>query len=80
MRGLGVKDTELEIFHGDTLLNDWEILCELNPAKKPTFDAIDANPPISSTPPASPSASSCSRSARNPTTSSSSTPPRIWKK
>jgi type I restriction enzyme M protein len=31
----GVKDTEFEIFHGDTLTNDWDMLRELNPAKKP---------------------------------------------
>jgi type I restriction enzyme M protein len=43
----GVKDTEFEIFHGDTLTNDWDILRELNPAKKPEFDAIVANPPFS---------------------------------
>ena len=43
----GVKDTEFEIFHGDTLLNDWEMLTELNPAKKPYFDAIVVNPPFS---------------------------------
>ena len=43
----GVKDTEFEIFHGDTLTNDWEGLRELNPAKKPSFDAIVANPPFS---------------------------------
>jgi type I restriction enzyme M protein len=43
----GVKDTEFEIFHGDTLTNDWESLRELNPAKKPAFDAIVANPPFS---------------------------------
>ena len=43
----GVKDTEFEIFHGDTLTNDWELLRELNPAKKPAFDAIVANPPFS---------------------------------
>jgi len=43
----GVKDTEFEIYHGDTLTNDWDILCELNPAKKPQFDAIVANPPFS---------------------------------
>ncbi|OGB32730.1 MAG: type I restriction-modification system subunit M [Burkholderiales bacterium RIFCSPLOWO2_12_FULL_61_40] len=43
----GVKDTEFEIFHGDTLTNDWDILRELNPAKKPSFDAIVANPPFS---------------------------------
>jgi len=43
----GVKDTEFDIHHGDTLFNDWDILCELNPAKKPYFDAIVANPPFS---------------------------------
>ncbi len=43
----GVKDTEFEIFHGDTLTNDWEMLRELNPAKKPLFDATVANPPFS---------------------------------
>lgn len=43
----GVKDTEFEIHHGDTLSNDWDILRELNPAKKPSFDAIVANPPFS---------------------------------
>ncbi len=43
----GVKDTEFEIYHGDTLLNDWAILNELNPAKKVEFDAVVANPPFS---------------------------------
>ncbi len=43
----GVKDTEFEIFHGDTLTNDWEILREANPAKQLQFDAIVANPPFS---------------------------------
>jgi type I restriction enzyme M protein len=43
----GVKDTEFEIFHGDTLLNEWETMREQNPAKKPSFDAIVANPPFS---------------------------------
>ena len=43
----GVKDSEFEIFHGDTLLNEWEMLREANPAKKPQFDAIVANPPFS---------------------------------
>lgn len=43
----GVKDTEFEIHHGDTLVNDWDILCEKNPAKKIEFDAIVANPPFS---------------------------------
>lgn len=43
----GVKDTEFEIHHGDSLLNDWDILNEMNPAKKMQFDAIVANPPFS---------------------------------
>lgn len=43
----GVKDTEFEIHHGDTLLNEWDILNEMNPAKKLEFDAIVANPPFS---------------------------------
>jgi type I restriction enzyme M protein len=43
----GVKDSEFEIHHGDTLLNEWEILNEMNPAKKLEFDAIVANPPFS---------------------------------
>ncbi len=43
----GVKDTEFEIFHGDTLTNEWDMLREQNPAKKPGFDAIVANPPFS---------------------------------
>ena len=43
----GVKDSEFEIFHGDTLTNDWEILRETNPAKKPHFDAVVAYPPFS---------------------------------
>jgi type I restriction enzyme M protein len=43
----GVKDTEFEIYHGDTLLNDWDIMREQNPAKKPSFDAVVANPPFS---------------------------------
>lgn len=43
----GVKDTEFEIHHGDTLLNDWEILNEINPSKKLEFDAVVANPPFS---------------------------------
>ena len=43
----GVKDTEFDIHHGDSLLNDWDILNEMNPAKKMEFDAIVANPPFS---------------------------------
>ena len=43
----GVKDTEFEIHHGDTLVNDWSILNNMNPSKKIEFDAIVANPPFS---------------------------------
>lgn len=43
----GMKDTEFEIYHGDTLKNQWDILNEMNPAKKTEFDAIVANPPFS---------------------------------
>lgn len=43
----GVKDSEFEIFHGDTLTNDWDMLRETNPAKMPKFDAVVANPPFS---------------------------------
>lgn len=43
----GVKDTEFEIHHGDSLLNDWDLLNEMNPAKKLQFDAVVANPPFS---------------------------------
>jgi type I restriction enzyme M protein len=43
----GVKDSEFEIYHGDSLTNDWDKLREQNPAKKPTFDAVVANPPFS---------------------------------
>ncbi|WP_118949704.1 type I restriction-modification system subunit M [Taibaiella helva] len=43
----GMKDTEFDIFHGDTLLNQWDILNEPNPSKKVEFDAIVANPPFS---------------------------------
>lgn len=43
----GMKDTEFEIFHGDTLKNQWDILNEVNPTKKTVFDAIVANPPFS---------------------------------
>jgi type I restriction enzyme M protein len=42
-----VKDSEFEIFHGDTLLNEWDMLRETNPARMPKFDAVVANPPFS---------------------------------
>ncbi|MCF6225622.1 MAG: type I restriction-modification system subunit M [Xanthomonadales bacterium] len=43
----GVKDAEFEIHHGDSLLNDWDLLNEMNPAKKLQCDAVVANPPFS---------------------------------
>jgi len=43
----GMKDTEFDIFHGDTLENQWALLNEMNPSKKIEFDAIVANPPFS---------------------------------
>ncbi|MBA2238402.1 MAG: type I restriction-modification system subunit M [Lysobacter sp.] len=43
----GMKDTEFEIHHGDTLKNDWDWLRESNPARMPRFDAVVANPPFS---------------------------------
>lgn len=43
----GMKDTEFDIYHGDTLLNHWDLLNEMNPAKKMEFDAVVANPPFS---------------------------------
>ncbi|HWP67742.1 MAG TPA: type I restriction-modification system subunit M, partial [Rectinemataceae bacterium] len=43
----GVKDSEFEIHHGDSLMNDWGFLNDQNPAKKPHFDAVVANPPFS---------------------------------
>lgn len=43
----GLKDSEFQIYHGDSLLNDWDILNEMNPAKKLECDAVVANPPFS---------------------------------
>ena len=43
----GLKDSEFQIFHGDSLQNDWGILNEMNPAKKLECDAVVANPPFS---------------------------------
>ena len=43
----GLKDTDFQIHHGDTLANDWAILREMNPAKKLAFDIVVANPPLS---------------------------------
>ena len=43
----GVKDSEFEIYHGDSLDNDWDMLREPNPARMPKFDAVVANPPFS---------------------------------
>jgi len=43
----GLKDSEFDIYHGDSLKNDWDMLRETNPAKMPKFDAVVANPPFS---------------------------------
>lgn len=43
----GMKDTEFDIYHGDSLTNDWPLLNEMNPAKKLKCDAVVANPPFS---------------------------------
>ncbi len=43
----GFKDSEFQIFHGDSLSNDWPLLNEMNPAKKLKCDAVVANPPFS---------------------------------
>lgn len=43
----GFKDSEFQIFHGDSLTNDWPLLSEMNPAKKLQCDAVVANPPFS---------------------------------
>ncbi len=43
----GVKDSEFHIHHGDTLVNDWDVLTDPNPASRPKFDAVVANPPFS---------------------------------
>lgn len=43
----GLKDSEFQIFHGDSLSNDWNLLKEMNPAKKLQCDAVVANPPFS---------------------------------
>jgi type I restriction enzyme M protein len=43
----GVKDSNFEIFHGDSLSNDWDLLNEMNPSKKLEVDAVVANPPFS---------------------------------
>ena len=43
----GLKNSEFQIFHGDSLANDWNLLKEMNPAKKLQCDAVVANPPFS---------------------------------
>ena len=43
----GLHDSEFEIFHGDTLTNDWDMLKNSNPVKPVEFDAVVANPPFS---------------------------------
>ena len=43
----GLHDSEFEIFHGDTLTNDWSYLKDSNPVHPVEFDAVVANPPFS---------------------------------
>ena len=43
----GLKDSEFDIYHGDTLTNDWPLLNDRNPTKKLKCDAVVANPPFS---------------------------------
>ncbi|MDN5936817.1 MAG: type I restriction-modification system subunit M, partial [Nitrosospira sp.] len=43
----GLKDSEFDIHHGDSLTNDWDLLNEMNPARKLQCDAVVANPPFS---------------------------------
>ena len=43
----GVKNTEIEIFHGDTMANGWDLLLGMNPAKKAHCNAVVAIPPFS---------------------------------
>ena len=43
----GLEDSQFEIYHGDTLENEWDILNQQDPDKKQYFDAIVANPPFS---------------------------------
>ena len=43
----GLKDTEFEIYHGDSLLNDWSLLNEMSPTRKTEYEAVVANPPFS---------------------------------
>ena len=45
-----MTNDEFEIYHGDTLTNDWDTLGELNPAEKSAFDAIVANPRVDERP------------------------------
>lgn len=44
----GIKDNEFEIFHGDTLANEWRKFSERNPSKKIECEIVVANPPFSS--------------------------------
>ncbi|MCA8835276.1 MAG: type I restriction-modification system subunit M [Proteobacteria bacterium] len=43
----GVKDTEFNIFRGDTLTNEWSEFRDSASDNTPIFDAIVANPPFS---------------------------------
>ena len=41
----GLKDIDFELYHGDSLTNDWDMLRETNPTKKFNFDAVISFPP-----------------------------------
>ena len=41
-----MKDTEFDTFHGDTALNEWDILRELSPAKKTSFEGHRRQTPL----------------------------------
>ncbi len=43
----GVKGTEFDIHHGNSLRNNWALLTGPNPAKEQEFDPIVANLPVS---------------------------------
>ncbi len=42
----GMKDTNFEIFHGDSLINEWPLLQKSNSQKNLFFDAVVAHLPI----------------------------------
>ncbi|TPW36654.1 type I restriction-modification system subunit M [Oecophyllibacter saccharovorans] len=43
----GVPSSQFELFHGDSLRNQWEDFHEIDTPRMPTFQAVVANPPFS---------------------------------